>query len=161
MFLSLVTHSLLLKEDIFCSMLRYLLLHVCLHQSMAWVSSQLPCLSSLALSRCKIIFLSCRIPDFNNEIGECLSHSPRRPNCTCYLWQKQRWKSERWPKIQSQHHRCRCCDQQHTTAPHNYHLHIKWWHTLSLYVSDDRQFLMTPLVNLKSLLAPVRAPPHL
>ena len=57
------------------------------------------------------------------------THSPRRPNCTCYLWQKQRWKSERWPKIQSQHHRCRCCDQQHTTAPHNYHLHIKWWHT--------------------------------
>ena len=75
MFLSLVTHSLTLKEDIFCSMPRYLLLHVCPHQSMAWVSSQLPCLSSLALSRCKIIFLSCRIPDFNNEIGECLSLS--------------------------------------------------------------------------------------
>lgn len=34
-------------------------------------------------------------------------------------------------------------------------------HIVSLYVSDDRQFLMTPLVNLKSLLAPVRAPPHL
>ena len=34
-------------------------------------------------------------------------------------------------------------------------------HVVSLYVNDDRQFLMTPLVNLKSLLAPVRAPPHL
>ena len=34
-------------------------------------------------------------------------------------------------------------------------------HIVSLYVNDDRQFLMTPLVNLKSLLAPVRAPPHL
>ena len=126
---------------------------------MAWVSSQLPCLSSLALSCCKPLFLSCHIPDFNNEIGECLSHNPRRPNCNCYLWQKQRWKSERWPKIQSQHHRC--CDQHHTTAPHNYHLHIKWWHTLSLHVNDDKQSLMTPLVNLKSLLAAVRAPPHL
>ena len=41
--------------------------------SMDWVPSQLPCLSSMALSCCKIIFLSCRIPDFNNEIGECLS----------------------------------------------------------------------------------------
>ena len=34
-------------------------------------------------------------------------------------------------------------------------------HIVSLYVCDDRQFLMTPLAKLKSLLAPVRAPPHL
>ena len=158
---SISGHSLFLKEDINCPLNAQLFVEL-QHPSLsiyiwaAWISSQMPCLYSMALSCCKIIFLSCRIPDFNNKIGECLSHNPRRPNCTCYLWQKQRWKSERWPKIQSQHHRC--CDQHHTTAPHNYHLHIKWWHTLSL---DDKQFLMTTLVNLKSLLADVRAPPHL
>ena len=39
MFLSLVTHSKLLKEDIFCSMLRYLLLHVS-----PWPGSRHSCL---------------------------------------------------------------------------------------------------------------------
>ena len=163
---SISGHSLFLKEDLNCPLNAQLFVeqlqhlksfHFHLHLSMAWISSQMPCLCSMALSCCKIIFLSCRIPDFNNEIGECLSHNPRRPNCTCYLWQKQRWKSERWPKIQSQHHRC--CDQHHTTAPHNYNLHIKWWRTLSLDVNDDKQFQMTPLVNLKILLATVRASP--
>ena len=74
MFLSLVTHSMFLKEDINCSLnILIYLLQVCALLSRDWVSSPLPCLSSMALSYCKIIFLSCRIPDFNNEIGECLS----------------------------------------------------------------------------------------
>ena len=140
MFLSLVTHSMFLKEDINCSLnIQIFLLRVRALLSMDWVSSQLPCLSSMALSCCKIIFLSCRIPDFNNEIGECLSLTI--PAALTVLAICDRSKDGRAARdgreIQSQHHRC--CDQEHTTAPHNYHPHIKWWHThcLSMLTMTD------------------------